>query len=66
MMGFVGSSFTSATGAKVQFTPSARSSDALIVAAVRTLRSGSPVAASAICPGRIVAPLLMRMTGPPS
>ena len=66
MIGFVGSSLTSATGAKFQLTPSARSSEALMVAAVRTLRSGSAVAASAIWPGRIVAPLLMRMTGPPS
>src|SRR5206468_12852571 len=48
MMGFVGSSLTSATGAKFQFTPSARSSAAEMVAAVRTLRSGSAVAASAI------------------
>ena len=66
MIGFVGSSLTSATGAKFQFTPSARSSAALMLAAVRTLRSGSAVAASAIWPGRIVAPLPMRMTGPPS
>ena len=48
MIGFVGSSLTSATGAKFQFTPSARSSAAEMVAAVRTLRSGSAVAASAI------------------
>src|SRR2546429_1912770 len=42
MIGFVGSSLTSATGAKFQFTPSARNSVAAIVAAVPTPPSGSP------------------------
>ena len=57
---------TSASGAKFQFTPIAASSAAVIAAAVRTLCAGSGVAARAICPGRIVAPLPMRLTAPPS
>ena len=66
MTGFVGSSLTSASGAKFQLTPIAVSSDAVIDTAFITLAVGSGVAASAICPGRIVAPVPMRATAPPS
>src|SRR2546429_385969 len=66
LIGFVGSSLTSANGEKFRFNPNARHSVTAILAEFRTMRPGSAVAASAIWPGRIVAPLLILMTGPPS
>ena len=66
MIGLSGSLFTSATGAKFQFTPLARSSSAVIVAARWTAETGSGVAASAIWLGNTVMPLPIRATEPPS
>ncbi len=66
MIGLSGSLFTSATGAKFQFTPLARSSSAVMVAARCTAATGSGVAARAIWPGNTVMPLPMRATEPPS
>ena len=66
MIGLSGSLFTSATGARFQFTPPARSSSAVIVAARCTAATGSGVAASAIWLGKTVMPLPIRTTEPPS
>ena len=66
MIGLRGSSLTSATGARFQLMPAARSSLAAMSADVVTAFTGSGVAASAIWPGMMVMPLPTRMTGPPS
>ena len=66
MIGLSGSLFTSATGAKFQFTPFARSSPAVIVAARWTAATGSGVAARPIWLVNTVMPLATRTTEPPS